>query len=510
MEEQQPAAVDLEAQQPQDGEAVPPGAELHRQLSVHGKEYDALLAKGVPRHMLARAWVVCNGDANDAELYIRSNADQPPEFWAVPPSSDDDEEEDGEGEDRVVPAAGTTAAAAATPTRRAAVAGAMREPRGAAGGRRWSLVRAALLAAADTTAGAILAEEDPLTRAADEHAAAAAAAAAAPLLTPERPATPNPTGTPETPLGTPLTPLDRRQTRSAPMLPMARRPSMPQDLDVSLQAVRTPKGAVATIAADPSNAAPVQFAAEPLFSLLQAEQRGRAGDAGSFLQQLTAGDQVDVNIGSLRSQIVALSATITASQERTAGPTGARGEKKRRLKYSVGDFVEGFSKSARAWSEGQVTAVDTRRKTVTVRYQKPGGADMQKTTAQESPHIRPYIPVPAAHAAAAAAAADAEGDAGGAKAEEEETKPAPAQGKPGERRDVKLSRQADGRFGVAFLRGGAPGGGVGLADTSAEAAAAGMIVGARVMAVNGAEVGFSSDLSYELDGLDRVGAKHVT
>ena len=49
-----------------------------------------------------------------------------------------------------------------------------------------------------------------------------------------------------------------------------------------------------------------------------------------------------------------------------------------------------------------------------------------------------------------------------------------------------------------------------LADTSAEAAAAGMVVGARIVAVNGAEVGFSSDLSYELDGLDRIGAKHVT
>jgi hypothetical protein len=125
---------------------TPPGAELHRQLSVHGLEYDALLAKGVPRHMVARAWVVCGGDAEEAEQYIRSNADQPPEFWAVPPSSDDDEEEDAEGvegADRGAPAPATAAAAAAaTPTRRAA--GAAAPERGAAGGRRWSLVRAAL------------------------------------------------------------------------------------------------------------------------------------------------------------------------------------------------------------------------------------------------------------------------------------------------------------------------------------------------------------------------------
>ena len=98
--------------------------------------------------------------------------------------------------------------------------------------------------------------------------------------------------------------------------------------------------------------APVLFAAEPLFSLLQAEQRGSPGDAGFFLQQLSAGDQVDVNVGSLRSQIVALSTTIMSSQERTAGPTATRDTTQRRLKYAVGDIVEVFSKSARAGSEG--------------------------------------------------------------------------------------------------------------------------------------------------------------
>eukprot|EP01043_Picozoa_sp_COSAG02_P117681 COSAG02_NODE_54219_length_297_cov_0.848485_1_plen_89_part_10 len=59
------------------------GGGLERQLSAHGAKYEGLLAKGVPRHMLARAWVVCAGDAAEAEMYIQQNADQPPSFWRV-------------------------------------------------------------------------------------------------------------------------------------------------------------------------------------------------------------------------------------------------------------------------------------------------------------------------------------------------------------------------------------------------------------------------------------------
>ena len=56
-------------------------AELVRQLSRHGAEYDALIQRGIPRRMLRRAWTAVGGDANAAMELIRENFDAPPSFW---------------------------------------------------------------------------------------------------------------------------------------------------------------------------------------------------------------------------------------------------------------------------------------------------------------------------------------------------------------------------------------------------------------------------------------------
>ena len=84
-------------------EVADDGAALTRQLSGHGPEYDALLAKGIPRQRLRRAWIACAGDAEEAEQYVRDNADQPSEFWDdplafPPPCQPEPESEKGERE----------------------------------------------------------------------------------------------------------------------------------------------------------------------------------------------------------------------------------------------------------------------------------------------------------------------------------------------------------------------------------------------------------------------------
>ena len=84
-------------------EVADDGAALTRQLSGHGPEYDALLAKGIPRQRLRRAWIACAGDAEEAEQYVRDNADQPSEFWDdplafPPPCQPEPENEKGDHE----------------------------------------------------------------------------------------------------------------------------------------------------------------------------------------------------------------------------------------------------------------------------------------------------------------------------------------------------------------------------------------------------------------------------
>lgn len=63
-------AVELGEAAAEGGDGSPATPALTRQRSAHGAEYEVLLAKGVPRHMLSRAWVVCAGDAADAEMCV--------------------------------------------------------------------------------------------------------------------------------------------------------------------------------------------------------------------------------------------------------------------------------------------------------------------------------------------------------------------------------------------------------------------------------------------------------
>ena len=64
----------------------------------------------------------------------------------------------------------------------------------------------------------------------------------------------------------------------------------------------------------------------------------------------------------------------------------------------------------------------------------------------------------------------------------------------GERRDVKLTRERDGRFGIGIDCGATTGSGALLYSTSAKAAAAGMVAGCRIVAADGTEVGSAEDL----------------
>ena len=57
------------------------GAGLVRQRSRRGAAYDELLDKGIPHHMLRRAWVVADGDPEGAMSFVRANFDQPGAFW---------------------------------------------------------------------------------------------------------------------------------------------------------------------------------------------------------------------------------------------------------------------------------------------------------------------------------------------------------------------------------------------------------------------------------------------
>ena len=61
---------------------VESGAELSRSMSRHGPEYDALLAKGIPRSMLRPAWIVSNCNADLTMDFIRANFDQTPDWWS--------------------------------------------------------------------------------------------------------------------------------------------------------------------------------------------------------------------------------------------------------------------------------------------------------------------------------------------------------------------------------------------------------------------------------------------
>ena len=63
------------------GAAIDAGAALRRVSSSHGPDYDALIERGVPRRMVRRAWVVTGGRVPEAMAFIRSNFDQPLEFW---------------------------------------------------------------------------------------------------------------------------------------------------------------------------------------------------------------------------------------------------------------------------------------------------------------------------------------------------------------------------------------------------------------------------------------------
>ena len=56
-------------------------AGLVRQHSRRGPAYDALLERGIPHHMLRRAWVVADGDPEGAMAFVRANFDQPGTFW---------------------------------------------------------------------------------------------------------------------------------------------------------------------------------------------------------------------------------------------------------------------------------------------------------------------------------------------------------------------------------------------------------------------------------------------
>ena len=57
------------------------GGGLARQRSRRGPAYDELLDKGIPHHMLRRAWVVADGDPEGAMDFVRANFDQPGAFW---------------------------------------------------------------------------------------------------------------------------------------------------------------------------------------------------------------------------------------------------------------------------------------------------------------------------------------------------------------------------------------------------------------------------------------------
>ena len=60
-----------------------------RQRSQRGPAYDELLGKGIPHRMLRRAWVVADGDPEEAMGFIRANFDQPGAFWLADGESDD-------------------------------------------------------------------------------------------------------------------------------------------------------------------------------------------------------------------------------------------------------------------------------------------------------------------------------------------------------------------------------------------------------------------------------------
>ena len=56
---------------------------LSRTRSAHGAGYDRLLASGIPRRMVRRAWIAATADHDAAMQFIRDNFDASDDFWDV-------------------------------------------------------------------------------------------------------------------------------------------------------------------------------------------------------------------------------------------------------------------------------------------------------------------------------------------------------------------------------------------------------------------------------------------
>jgi superfamily I DNA/RNA helicase len=56
---------------------------LSRTNSVHGAGYDRLLASGIPRRMVRRAWIAAGAEYDAAMRFIRDNFDATDDFWDV-------------------------------------------------------------------------------------------------------------------------------------------------------------------------------------------------------------------------------------------------------------------------------------------------------------------------------------------------------------------------------------------------------------------------------------------
>jgi hypothetical protein len=97
---------------------------LVRTMTGHGTEYDALLSKGIPQHMLRHAWIACGGDPVAAERYVHDNHDQPDAFWhgimAQPaqPEPEAAPEPEPAAEDELTPLAHARALVSALPPER--------------------------------------------------------------------------------------------------------------------------------------------------------------------------------------------------------------------------------------------------------------------------------------------------------------------------------------------------------------------------------------------------------
>ena len=231
------------------------GATLARTMTGHGTRYDELLSQGIPRHMLRHAWVVTNGDGDAAERFVHDNFDQPGAFWRITPTTDCGGGESGGG--KAAPVEQRQPSATADDAVALSLA-------------RAHEFLARLPPEQLQDSGVVLADLESAV----SHVRARA-------RTPDA--------------GTPVT-----RAASAPTLPLAREATVPLRMRA--------RGPQQRLSVEPDYSWGEEYAA--VETARSATETGQA-----FLCGLNCGDWVDVNIGSLRHQLVAAGTVAVVSQQ---------------------------------------------------------------------------------------------------------------------------------------------------------------------------------------------------